>query len=356
MIGAVPGAAASESTSGTAAPDALRRQLLDVVQSGFPLVERPYEALGRVSGIGEAAAFALVESLKEDGLIRRLGASFSSAHLGYASTLCAFAVAPERVDEVAALVNASPHVTHNYERTHEYNLWFTVMGWGEAHRDAIFADLVARTGVERALNLPATALFKIRVDFSGGGAPRVDDAPAPAGAPFDSAAPFDVALVRWAQGDVSACGIRPFDEAARAVSAAIGRNVGATDVLRRLIQLKADGTIRRFGAMVRHRKMGYAFNGMTVWSVPDELVQAAGACLAEFPQVSHCYARSRTADWASNLYGMVHSCTQDELDETVSAMAGALRRATGRDIPHEVLLSTRELKKTSMTYFSEGEE
>ena len=328
-----------------------QQQMLDMIQSGFPLVERPYEALGKVLGLSEHDAFITVRTLKERALIRRVGASFNSAKLGYASTLCAFALEPERVDKVAQLVNASPYVTHNYERTHDYNMWFTIVGHGEAHRDAIFEDLKTRAGVQRGLNLPATDLFKIKVDFSAANTPCVADVVASSGPPFSDTCPFDVELVRWAQGDILDCGMRPFDEAAQVISLSIGRDVNASDVLSRLVQFKTHGTIRRFGAMVRHRRMGYACNGMTVWDIPDEHVQAAGACLAKFPQVSHCYARPSMADWAFNMYGMVHARTQEELERSVEAMADALRNAIGLDIPHQVLVSTRELKKTSMTYF-----
>ena len=116
-------------------------------------------------GLTEAEALARIRALKASGIIRRIGANFQSAKIGFKSTLCAASVPPDRLEAFTSVVNAHPGVTHNYLRDHALNIWFTMIGPSrQAIRDAL-AAITAQTGIA-ILNLPADRLFKIRVDFS----------------------------------------------------------------------------------------------------------------------------------------------------------------------------------------------
>ena len=144
--------------------DAVDRAILDLIQSGFPLESRPYAAIGEHAGIGEDEALARVRSLRQRGVVRRVGANFQSGKIGFRSTLCAAKVPPETLDAFIAAVNAEAGVTHNYLRDHAYNIWFTCIGPSmEAIEDAL-DRIYAATGI-RAINLPAERLYKIKVDF-----------------------------------------------------------------------------------------------------------------------------------------------------------------------------------------------
>jgi DNA-binding Lrp family transcriptional regulator len=144
--------------------DSTDKRLLDIIQTDFPLAPRPYAVLGERLGICEEEALARVRELKKRNIIRRLGANFQSAKLGFRSTLCAAKVPPETMDAFVAEVNAQPGVTHNYLRKHEYNVWFTCIGPSRDAVRAILDGITQRTGIA-ILNLPATKLYKIRVDF-----------------------------------------------------------------------------------------------------------------------------------------------------------------------------------------------
>ena len=140
------------------------RKVLTIIQSGFPLAPRPYEIIGEQVGITEAEALAGVRSLKERKIIRRLGANFNSKGLGWRSTLCAAKVPEDKLESFIGEVNSHTGVTHNYLRDHDFNVWFTFIGpsW-----DAVVQALegiTKKTGIE-ILSLPATALYKIKVDF-----------------------------------------------------------------------------------------------------------------------------------------------------------------------------------------------
>lgn len=144
--------------------DAMDKALLDIIQTGFPLEPRPYAVLGEKLGIPEQEAFDRINVMRQSGIIRRLGANFQSAELGFVSTLCAAKVPPDRMEDFIARVNALPGVTHNYEREHAYNIWFTLISPSKEDRESTLAALEEQTGI-RILNLPATRLFKIKVDF-----------------------------------------------------------------------------------------------------------------------------------------------------------------------------------------------
>ena len=144
--------------------DAADRRILDIIQTGFPLVPRPYAAIGEQLEIPEEEVLERVRAMRRKKILRRLGANFQSAKLGFRSTLCGASVPPEKLNPFIDLVNSLPGVTHTYLRDHRFYVWFTVIGpsW-----EAICADIrniEERTGVP-VMNLPAAKLYKIRVDF-----------------------------------------------------------------------------------------------------------------------------------------------------------------------------------------------
>jgi DNA-binding Lrp family transcriptional regulator len=145
--------------------DILDKRLLDIIQTGFPLAPRPYAVLGEQLGIPEEDVLRRVRSLKERGIVRRLGANFQSSRLGFHSTLCAAKVPEAMLDGFIAEVNAQPGVTHNYLRRHAYNVWFTLIGPSRDHVRAVLAHIGARTGIA-VLDLPAARVYKIRVNFA----------------------------------------------------------------------------------------------------------------------------------------------------------------------------------------------
>lgn len=144
--------------------DQTDRLILDIIQTDYPLVSRPYALIGQKLGLTEAEVLAKVRAMQGQGVIRRIGANFQSRKLGWKSTLCAAAVPDDRLQEFVDTVNAYPGVTHNYLRKHEFNIWFTMIGSSWERIEADLQEISQRTGIE-VLNLPAEKMFKIRVDF-----------------------------------------------------------------------------------------------------------------------------------------------------------------------------------------------
>lgn len=145
--------------------DQTDRDLLNRIQSGFPISDRPYRIIAADFGLSEQEVIERLSKLKKNGVIRRIGANFFPEKLGYVSTLCAARVPGDKIDAFAAAVNRYSGVTHNYQRESRYNIWFTFIA---PSREAIAANLkeiTEKTGVADILNLPATRVFKIRAKF-----------------------------------------------------------------------------------------------------------------------------------------------------------------------------------------------
>jgi DNA-binding Lrp family transcriptional regulator len=146
--------------------DDLDRAILNEIQSHFPIDTRPYAAVGRRVGASEDEVLARVTAMAEAGIIRRLGANFTSRKLGYTSTLVAARVKPASLDHFVAVVNRYPGVTHNYLRRHHYNVWFTLIAESEERLNQILEEISAAAEVAEILSLPAQEVFKIKVDFA----------------------------------------------------------------------------------------------------------------------------------------------------------------------------------------------
>ena len=123
------------------------------------------------------------------------------------------------------------------------------------------------------------------------------------------------------------------------------------DVMVRLTRMQTTGVIRRIGAVPNHYKLGFKGNGMSVWDVPDSDVQRLGRLIGALEYVSHCYHRPRhLPHWPYNLFAMVHGQDREQVMNQVQRIANLLGDAVRE---HDVLFSTRILKKTGMRLLSE---
>jgi DNA-binding Lrp family transcriptional regulator len=145
--------------------DDLDKAILNEIQSHFPIASRPFAEVGSRVGASEDEVLARVRAMTEAGIIRRLGANFTSRKLGYTSTLCAAQVPPDKLDRFVAVVNRYPGVTHNYLRRHCYNVWFTLIAESEERLNQILEEISQTAQIEEILSLPAQETFKIKVDF-----------------------------------------------------------------------------------------------------------------------------------------------------------------------------------------------
>lgn len=143
--------------------DALDRRLLDDFQSGIPLAPRPFALMAEQLGVAEAEVIARLQRLTKAGAVSRVGPVFRPRQVG-ASTLAAMAVPPERLAEVATLVNGFPEVNHNYEREHDFNLWFVLTAPDQTRLEQVLDEIGRRAGLP-VMDLPMLAEYHIDLGF-----------------------------------------------------------------------------------------------------------------------------------------------------------------------------------------------
>jgi len=145
--------------------DKTNKKIINRIQTFFPIDPYPYRIIARELGLSEDDLISRIKKLKEDGIIRRIGGNFGPYQLGFFSTLCAASVPVEKVELFTRVVNGYSGVTHNYMRSHKYNIWFTFIAESMEIIESSLKAISEETEVYDILNLPATDVFKISANF-----------------------------------------------------------------------------------------------------------------------------------------------------------------------------------------------
>jgi DNA-binding Lrp family transcriptional regulator len=145
--------------------DDIDREILNGIQSDFPITSRPYFEMGKHLDLTEQEVFERVKRLRQEGIIRRIGGNFDSKKLDFISTLCAARVPEEKIRGFVEVVNGYKGVTHNYLRNHDYNIWFTFMAPAGEYIHNALKEISETTGIDDILDLQAVRVFKIKVNF-----------------------------------------------------------------------------------------------------------------------------------------------------------------------------------------------
>jgi DNA-binding Lrp family transcriptional regulator len=317
------------------------RKLLNLVQKEVELVSQPFAPIADELATTEEDVLARLRHLRDDqGVIRQISAIFDTRKLGYTSTLVAMRVPSAAVNKAAKIINEHPGVSHNYERSHEFNIWFTLAvppGMSlEEHIDRLH-ELV---GAESTRILPTLKMFKIEVRLDMEQGVSNSDGPAPPKADFPPLTDDDIRAIRALQEDMPLVS-RPFAEQAAGVGMSEDELLGYGH------KFLADGRMRRCAAILHHRRAGFLANGMGVWKMPEEQAVELGYKIAAFPQVTHCYQRPVYEDWPYRVFSMVHARTEEKVREVIANISSE----TGLD-SYDILFSTREFKKTRVPYFT----
>ena len=141
------------------------REILQMLQNGFPLVSEPYKAIGDKLWIDEYAVISRIVRLIQNGVIRYVGPFFDSRKLGYKGCLAAMNVPEERVDEVAAVINRFDEVTHNYLRDGSPNMWFTLITNSPERQQEILNIIKNETKIDEIMLFSSKKYFKVKVDL-----------------------------------------------------------------------------------------------------------------------------------------------------------------------------------------------
>ena len=313
--------------------------MLNQEQRGFPLVERPFEALGQRYGIATADVMRYYRTWLSRGVLSRVGGVFHHA-AGGASLLAAMAIPADDLERAARIVSNHPGVNHNYEREHVYNLWFVMTGGDKGSVEMAMQQLEAQTGYP-ALRLPMVRSYRIDLAFDLSGQ-TADLSPGQRAAQtVATVTTQDRPLAALVEGGLPMVEC-PF------VRWAAQLHQTPEYIRGRLRQWLDSGVLRRFGNVVRHHELGFECNAMTVMDLPVERVDKVGMALAQVPEVTLAYQRARVPGWNYNLYCMVHGRQRSD----VEAVIHRFLNTQGLDIePHAILFSRRWFKQTGARRF-----
>jgi siroheme decarboxylase len=346
----VPQSKARSRKGGAAIPlDETDKRLMNLLQSSFPLDPEPFALLASEADLELEDVLARTRRLLDERIIREITPIFDTRALGYESMLVAAKVDAENPQRAAAAVNAHPGVSHNYLRTHDFNLWFTIAvpPDSELGMAGSLEALMRETGAESMRQLPTLTLFKINMNLemekgTDALAAAVEAAPPREleRQPYDEG---DVATIQAMQGPMEAVE-RPYDAAAEELG------ISTDELLERLRNMVDRKLLRRVAAILYHRRAGFSANGMGVWKVPEGEIMETGGRMASFRGISHCYQRPTYEDWPYSVFTMAHGRSKEECDAILDSIAeecgmGPEDRAT--------LYSSTEYKKIRLRYFTD---
>lgn len=322
--------------------DRLDKQLINLLQREFPLIQKPYAALGQYLNINESEAISRIKRLKATGIIRLISPVINAHILGYQTTLVAMYVSKDRLDNAEKIIASHPGVSHGYEREHHINIWFTMAVPPEANLKLELQRLTSSVEADDVFSLPATRVFKINTYFNTDNEkyPSVKASPASRSMPAEKAevSSVDRMILKELQQDLLLVPA-PF----AAMSEQMGMKSEA--FLTHCRSLLQRGIIRRFGASINHQKLGYEANAMTCWAVPLDKIDIAGQEISHIQNVSHCYERKTNPRWHYNLFAMIHGRTREECQKLVSEISQTIAISD-----YVMLFSTKEFKKTRIIY------
>jgi DNA-binding Lrp family transcriptional regulator len=346
----VPQSKARARKDGAAIPlDETDKRLMNLLQSSFPLDPEPFALLASEAELELGDLLARTRRLLGGRIIREITPIFDTRALGYESMLVAAKVDAENPQRPAAAVNAHPGVSHNYLRTHDFNLWFTIAvpPDSELGMEGTLEALMRETGAESMRQLPTLTLFKINMNLemekgTDALAAAVEAAPPREleRQPYDE---DDVATIRALQGPMEAIE-RPYDAAATELG------ISAEELLQRLRSMVDRKLLRRVAAILYHRRAGFSANGMGVWKVPEEEILETGRRMAAFRGISHCYQRPTYQDWPYSVFTMAHGRSKEECDAILDSIATECGMGPG---DRATLYSSTEYKKIRLHYFTD---
>lgn len=346
----VPQSKARSRKGGAAIPlDETDKRLMNLLQSSFPLDPDPFALLASEAELELEDVLTRTRRLLDERIIREITPIFDTRALGYESMLVAAKVDAENPQRAAAAVNAHPGVSHNYLRTHDFNLWFTIAvpPDSELGMEGSLEALMRETGAESMRQLPTLTLFKINMNLemekgTDALAAAVEAAPPREleRQPYDER---DIATIQAMQGPMEAVE-RPYDAAAEELG------ISTEELLEQLRNMVDRKLLRRVAAILYHRRAGFSANGMGVWKVPEGEIMETGGRMASFRGISHCYQRPTYEDWPYSVFTMAHGRSKEECDAILDSIAedcgmGPEDRAT--------LYSSTEYKKIRLRYFTD---
>lgn len=357
----------------------LQQDIINNFQKGFPFCASPYLAIATklncthaIHGndqtiaeqdISEQNVFDALCQLDSLGVTSRIGPVFDHKKAG-ASTLAALAVKEDDLNKIANIVNQFDQVNHNYARSShfhktDYNLWFVVTASDPVELNRTIKHIEQLTTL-KVLILPMEASYHLDLAFTinvtGKSSIKVNNKHVKSQKHNDKETFNNINTVpavklpelkksqlrKLIEAGLPQC-LQPYQQLAQAI--------GSTEhqVLAQLENWQQTGLIRRFGLVVKHRKLGYNANAMVVWNIADEQVDAIAEILAKREEVSLCYRRPRRLpNWPYNLFCMIHGTDKNVVLNQIESITNALGLI---HIEKDILFSYQAFKQKGASYY-----
>jgi len=334
----------------------LQQDIINNFQKGFPLCPNPYADIAKKLStvqqrISEQDIFIALNDLDNIGVTSRIGPVFDHKKAG-ASTLAALAVDEKQLDKIASIVNQFEQVNHNYARSSHlnktnYNLWFVVTASDPIALNDTLTRIELLTGLA-VLVLPMEASYHLDLAFNinctGKSSPTVNEKEL-----IEAINEDETALTKIQQAQLRKLietglpnVLQPYAEIAQVI------DTSEQQVLTQIDTWHQTGLIRRFGLVVKHRKLGFNANAMVVWNIDSPQVDTIAAKLAQRPEVSLCYRRPRRLpDWPYNLFCMIHGTDKSFVLQQINEITEQLALST---IEKDILFSFKAYKQKGASY------
>ena len=316
----------------------LQKRLCNALQKGLPICARPFDKIAKALNTTEQDVLEQTSKLKSAGIIRRIGALINYYALGLTSTLVAAHVPQKNLQQAVKAVNSLEGVSHNYLRTHYYNLWFTLQAQTAGQIDSVLIGLSRCFGIDFH-SMPVVRSFKldVRFDAESGGKKLLSSVSKIQKGRIVKLNKNQKLILSKLQGDLDITK-EPF-----AFLCSDGlQNKDVLGITRHLIK---EGVIRRIAAVVDHRKLGFVASVLFAGEVPQNRVIEVGKKLAHSRIVSHCYQRKTFEDWPYNLFAMMHSRNMNQIQQVINKFTEAQRIKSFQLLP-----TAAELKKQPVTH------
>ncbi len=320
----------------------MKDEILSRIQKNFPLVATPFKVIADELNATEDEVLTILQEQKKNNIIRQTSAIFDTKRLGYKSSLVAFKVSADKISDAVKIINSHPGVSHNYERNHDFNIWFTIAVAPDSKLGLQKSiEILAKAAeADDYITLPTLKLFKINVKLNTTGKDEKKEKVKKVKYRDIELTPLHHAIIRRTQYDIEMIS-EPFKEIVDELG------IDYDTFFSVLNELQEAGVMRRFASILNHRKAGFSANAMVVWDVDEAKGEEIGEKAAAFSAVSHCYLRPKYPNWPYNLFTMVHGKSTQETNAIIEEMALEIDSKE-----HMPLYSSREFKKVRVEYFT----
>lgn len=321
----------------------MKDEILLKIQKSFPLVAKPFEVLANELNITEDEVIKILQEAKTNNIIRQTSAIFDTKKLGYQSSLVAFEIDDDKIDDAVKILNSHPGISHNYERNHSFNIWFTMAVAPDSilGLEKTIKILSQQTKANDYIILPTLKLFKIAVKLDTTNKEEKNEKVKKRIFKELELTPYHYEVIKLLQNDIEFKS-EPFKFIIDKL------NISYDELFTIMNDFIESGVMRRFASILNHRQAGFSANAMVVWDIDEENAIEIGEEAASFSAVSHCYLRPKYENWKYNLFTMIHGKTETDTQNTIESISKCINYKSKM-----ALYSSREFKKTRISYFSD---